>query len=26
LKPRCCLNFQSMRTQTESTDIAHNMF
>ena len=25
-KPRCCLNFQSMRTQTESTYIAHNMF
>jgi len=25
-KPRCCLNFQSMRTQAESTDIAHNMF
>ena len=25
-KPRCCLNFQSMRTQTESTDIAFNMF
>jgi len=25
-KPRCCLNFQSMRTQAEFTDIAHNMF
>jgi hypothetical protein len=25
-KPRCCLNFQSMRTQEESTDIVHNMF
>ena len=25
-KPRCCLNFQSMRTQAESTYIAHNMF
>jgi hypothetical protein len=25
-KPRCCLNFQSMRTQAEATDIAHNMF
>ena len=25
-KPRCCLNFQSMRTQAESTKIAHNMF
>ena len=24
--PRCCLNFQSMRTQAESTYIAHNMF
>jgi len=24
-KPRCCLNFQSMRTQAESTYIAHNM-
>jgi len=23
--PRCCLNFQSMRTQAESTNIAHNM-
>jgi len=26
IKPRCCLNFQSMRTQAESTDIAHKMF
>ena len=25
-KPRCCLNFQSMRTQAESTHIVHNMF
>jgi len=25
-KPRCCLNFQSMRTQAESADIGHNMF
>ena len=25
-KPRCCLNFQSMRAQAESTYIAHNMF
>jgi hypothetical protein len=25
-KPRCCLNFQSMRTQAESTDITQNMF
>jgi len=25
-KPCCCLNFQSMRTQAESTYIAHNMF
>ena len=26
-KPHCCLNFlQSMRTQAESTYIAHNMF
>ena len=25
-KPRCCLNFQSMRTQAKSTYIAHNMF
>jgi len=25
-KPRCCLNFQSMRTQAKSTDIVHNMF
>jgi len=25
-KPRCCLHFQSMRTQAESTYIAHNMF
>jgi len=25
-KPCCCLNFQSMRTQAESTCIAHNMF
>jgi len=25
-KPRCCLNFQSMHTQAESTYIAHNMF
>ena len=25
-KPRCCLNFQSMRTQAESTYFAHNMF
>jgi len=25
-KPRCCLDFQSMRTQAESTYIAHNMF
>jgi len=25
-KPRCCLNFQSMRTQAESTYIAPNMF
>ena len=28
-KPHCCLqclNVQSMRTQAESTDIAHNMF
>ena len=25
-KPRCYLNFQSMRTQAEITDIAHNMF
>jgi len=25
-KPRCCLNFQSIRTQAESTYIAHNMF
>ena len=25
-KPRCCLNFQSMRTQAESIYIAHNMF
>ena len=25
-KPRCCLNFQSMRTQAEPTYIAHNMF
>ena len=25
-KPRCCLNFQSMRTWAESTYIAHNMF
>jgi len=24
--PRCCLNFQSMRTQAESTYVAHNMF
>ena len=24
--PRCCLNFQSMRTQAEPTYIAHNMF
>jgi hypothetical protein len=24
--PRCCLNFQSMHTQAESTYIAHNMF
>ena len=24
--PRCCLNFQSMRTQAESTYIAHYMF
>jgi len=24
--PRCCLNFQSMRTQAEPTLIAHNMF
>ena len=26
IKPRRCLNFQSMRTQAESTDIAHKMF
>jgi len=25
-KPRCCLNFQSMRTQAESSYIVHNMF
>ena len=25
-KPRCCLNFQSMRTQAESSYFAHNMF
>ena len=25
-KPRCCLNFQSMRTQAEPTYIAHSMF
>ena len=25
-KPRCCLNFQRMRPQAESTYIAHNMF
>jgi len=25
-KPRCCLNFQSMRPQAESTYIAQNMF
>ena len=25
-KPRCCLNFQSMRTQAKSANIAHNMF
>jgi len=25
-KPRCCLNFQSMRTQADSSYIAHNMF
>jgi len=25
-KPRCCLNFQSMRTQAEFTYIAHDMF
>ena len=26
-KPRCCLNFQeSMRTQADSTDIAHTTF
>ena len=25
-KLHCCLNFQSMCTQAESTDIAHNMF
>ena len=25
-KPSCCLNFQSMRTQAESTYIAHDMF
>jgi hypothetical protein len=25
-KPHCCLNFQSMRTQAQSTDIAHSMF
>jgi len=25
-KPRCCLNFQSMHMQAESTYIAHNMF
>jgi hypothetical protein len=25
-KSRCCLNFQSMRTQAESTDITHNIF
>jgi len=24
-KPRCCLNFQSVRTQAESTYVAHNM-
>ena len=24
-KPRCCLNFQSMCTQAEPTDIAHNL-
>jgi len=24
-KPRCCLNFQSMRTQAKSADIAHTM-
>ena len=25
-KPRCCLNFESMYTQVEFTDNAHNMF
>jgi len=24
-KPRCCLNFQSMRTQVEPNDVVHNM-